>query len=102
MNTLRLDFDGPLPRGVLARIAAATRTVGVTPGAVSYARTRHGWHVTVAIVPSLPPLGVVALQACLGSDPVRELYNLTRALHLDAAPDFWRDRANVLYKRKLA
>lgn len=58
-----------------------------------------GWHVLLSVTPApASPLEVVALQAILGSDPLREACNLHRANLLQQVPPFWQDRWNVLYK----
>lgn len=61
----------------------------------------RGQHVYFQIKPAIPASAMVAVQAILGSDPKRETFNLMRALCLDGAPDFWRERWNVLYSKKL-
>lgn len=57
-----------------------------------------GWHVWVEVSPSpTHPLEVVALQAILGSDPLREAVTLARALVLGRTPPYAREWWNVLY-----
>lgn len=97
MTLLYLDFDGPLPRDIMSRIAWGLRLWQWTPEAVRIDRTRHGWHVVVGVQEEVPPPLVVAAQAVLGSDYKREAFNLMRVQHLDALPSFWRERWNVLY-----
>jgi hypothetical protein len=58
-----------------------------------------GWHLVLTVVPEpQSPVEVVALQAILGSDPLREACNLHRANMFPTVSPFWQDRWNVLYK----
>jgi len=97
---IMLDYDGSPPGNLLGRIGRLCRFLKVRPGVVQVRRTRRGYHVLFTVRRQLPPLAVVAVQAILGSDAVRESFNLVRALVLDQAPAFWRERANVLYSSK--
>ena len=57
-----------------------------------------GWHLWLEVSPSpRSPVEVVALQAILGSDPLREAVTLARALVWDRTPVFAREWWNVLY-----
>ena len=73
----------------------------------------NGWHLKIRLDPTPSPIEAVALQAILGSDPLRESCNLQRAREVEswardaeeggseighAAATFWRERWNVLYK----
>jgi hypothetical protein len=102
MTEVMLDYDATPPRDLLARLARVAWYLGrPRPGVVQVARTRRGWHVRAWYRgPAWPPVVIVAVQAILGSDPERELFNLVRALALDGAPAFWRTRWNVLYRAK--
>lgn len=97
---IMLDYDGQPPANLLGRIGRLCRFLRVRPGVVQVRRTKRGYHVLFTLRRRLPPLAVVAVQAILGSDAVRESFNLMRALVLDEAPAFWRDRYNVLYSSK--
>ena len=58
-----------------------------------------GWHLVLTVSPTpQSDLEVVALQAILGSDPLREACNLHRANLLQQVSPFWQERWNVLYK----
>jgi hypothetical protein len=64
----------------------------------------NGWHVKMRVHPRPDPVAAVALQAILGSDPLRESCNLQRARALDEwtkkptpGGAFWGPRWNVLY-----
>ncbi|SRR5258708_5621266 len=98
---LRLDYDGPIPQAHYRRMVSALRWLRLRPLAVIYRRTVHGWHVKVAIARYCAPLVVVALQAILGSDPKREVFNLVRARALPRVPAEWRNRYSVLFGRRL-
>jgi len=100
VTPIKLDYDGEPPGNLLGRIGRLCRFLGVRPGVVEVRRTRRGYHVLFTLRRSLPPLAVVAVQAILGSDAVRESFNLLRALELDRAPAWWRERYNVLYSSK--
>ncbi len=62
-----------------------------------YDRTKRGWHVLIRINRWLEPKETVALQAILGSDPAREVYNLIRAMTGKMEGGRW----NFLFERKL-
>lgn len=99
---LLLDYDGPLPVALVARVSQCTRIVfGRAPTAVSCRRTVRGWHVVVVVPGRATAVTIVACQAVLGSDPYREMFNLRRARRLAAVPRRWRRAWNVLYGAKL-
>ena len=100
---LFLDFDMARPVPNLIRFLARIRVIGLRARWVSYRRTRHGWHVEIAINASLLPSEQVAIQACLGSDLAREAMNCRRAigLRIHKHSRFWRKRWNILFLRKL-
>lgn len=66
-------------------------------------RTARGFHMEFTLAKTYPPLAIVAIQALVGSDRRREIFNLLRALVLGSAPEFWRQsgRWNTLYAEKL-
>ncbi len=102
-DTLKLDYDGEVPghlRDIL-RFAELYVRVKVVRIARRRSASGQGWHVCVRLNRALPVQAVVALQAILGSDARREVFNLSRALVLDSVPRFWRDRWNVLYSSKM-
>ncbi len=99
---LRLDYDRPrLPARCFAQAMSALRWLRLRPVVVVYDRTERGWHVKVALTRRCAPLVVVALQAVLGSDPRREVFNLLRARALPRVPAEFRNRYSVLFGRKL-
>lgn len=58
----------------------------------------NGWHVWLEVSPRpTSPLEVVALQAILGSDPLREAVTLYRAKQWRHTPTFAKSWFNVLY-----
>lgn len=62
----------------------------------------RGWHVWAGVSPQpRNATEMVCLQMILGSDILRESYNLNRARHVDSArvPDWWRGRWNVFYRK---
>ena len=100
---LKLDIDAgqPLPthRVIDHRLARA----GYERIVCTYRRSPGGcgWHIELRVDPQpQSPFEVVALQAILGSDPLRESCNLVRAHAFATASPFWRDRWNVLYIKK--
>jgi hypothetical protein len=95
---LRLDFDGPFTGPMMSRIYAVLRTVKIVPSWIRVDRTRRGYHVTVAVRQRIAPLGIVALQAAMGSDWRREAFNFSRARKWKQLDAFWRGRWNVLYE----
>lgn len=98
---LKLDLDGRFPRGFEQRLAFVLRVVRWTPVVWWVRRTKHGWHVGVHLTRRPDPLKVIAVQAALGSDWRREVYNVAK----------WRKRWrrgtpeaelwNVLWHRKV-
>lgn len=99
---LRLDYDRPrLPRDVFTRAVNALRWLRLRPVAFVCRRTARGWHVKIGVCRKLNALTVVCLQALLGSDPKREVFNLLRARALRRAPPEWRSRFSVLFRSKL-
>jgi hypothetical protein len=62
-------------------------------------RTARGFHLVLIWAQDFSPLEIVAIQAILGSDPMREALNFMRARALEASgnkSEFW----NILYSRK--
>ena len=98
---LRVDYDGRIPAVSYRQLIAALRWLRLRPLAVVYRRTVRGYHMKVALTRRCQPLVVVALQAILGSDPKREVFNLLRARALPRCPVEWRNRYSILFGRKL-
>ena len=108
----KLDFDAPqIPREFFARLRFVW--LNCVPAGMEwteaapqfrirrYRSTNKGWHVVLESDKlRLGPRETVALQAILGSHWRREAFNLARIVLLHRAPPMWRDRWNVLYKRK--
>lgn len=107
--------DGPPdPERVRHIHAARLQRAGFSITGWSWSNSTNGWHVKIRLAPQPEsPLETVALQALLGSDPLRESCNVQRAREVDAwerhyagddtpagqaAIQFWRDRWNVLYR----
>lgn len=99
MTRLMCDYDTVrLPR-IERRIATLCAAHRLTVECISIRRTQRGWHVTIDVRQRVAFWRVVLLQALLGSDWKRELFNSRRAVAWRNVPQFWRDRANVLYVR---
>ncbi len=106
MIALKIDFDGGVPADFLGRVGALFAWCGGRPAVIRCVRSHaRGYHITIYTRAewARAPLAVVAAQAILGSDPLREMFNLMRAVRLDRVPAFWRRRHrwNTLYRRKL-
>lgn len=99
MTVLKLDYDGAKLPPVEMRVAAMAVLLHLRVRGLHYARTRRGWHVVVTLAQRMAPAQIVACQAILGSDPMRELFNLARVrrmrqfLPVMRNPEVW----NVLY-----
>lgn len=50
----------------------------------------------------LEPMALVAMQAILGSDPMREALNWVRASDPKQLRGHWAQRWNILYDRKIS
>jgi hypothetical protein len=79
-RVVKLDFDRrKVSWGRLARrLIFLERLMHIDPLEVVIHRTKHGYHVRIALGRKFPPIAIVALQACLGSDYRREILNLER------------------------
>lgn len=102
MTLLYLDFDHAVPRTLAGQLGAWVAPLWRRRVLWRrYDRTRHGWHVVIALSGTITPLECVAMQAVLGSDPRREAYNVVRARAVARGdvPAFWRTRWNVLYRQ---
>jgi hypothetical protein len=102
MPTLMLDFDTPeVPtRALERRMLLLQRIMAWRIAGYAVYRTRRGWHVTIHVArpARIDARLVVGAQLYLGSDPIRELFNMHRVAqwrHLNA---YWRARWNVLYE----
>lgn len=77
------------------RAAICLREAGLKVTRVEVRETLHGFHVVLYLEEALPTAGaVVAMQAILGSDGVREAINFSRALA--GRTDDW----NILFETK--
>lgn len=98
LTELRLDYDAAVENW-WQRFAFFARMWKLDVESVCFARSkRGGWHVIVRVQNRIVPTRVIAMQACLGSDPVREAINLVRVGALPVVSSFWRSRWNVLYE----
>ncbi len=99
-NVVKLDIDAGKERPTLGVMLARLRRAGYTIRWMWERRSPggKGWHIALKLKPCPKSAQeVVALQALLGSDPMREASNLRRANQWDRVPPFMRDRWNVLY-----
>jgi hypothetical protein len=69
--------------------------------AISYGRTKRGWHIGILHSSNLRPVERVALEAILGDDPMRAAMNFARARNEKRMPKFWKQRWNIFYSYKL-
>lgn len=100
---LMLDFDRNA-RPNLRPVWAVCRLVGLQPRMYRLDRTRKGWHVVIWLSFPLTPAEIVAVQACMGSDPRREALNAMRVIAIRRnriRNRFWSNRWNLLYAEKL-
>lgn len=100
-NKTLCDYDGALPDGLRARVRAIRRLTGARPLTARLDRTARGFHLVIRWDRPWDPFQTVAIQAILGSDPMREALNFARAAArpgLGNHGQFW----NILYGRKIA
>jgi hypothetical protein len=97
-NVTMLDFDTVRHVGTIGNIFAVARCLNLKPRWIEYARSKRGWHVSIYWERKFSPLETVALQAILGSDRRREMFNLARVLYGKADKN---KRWNLLFMRKV-
>jgi hypothetical protein len=100
MTRVKLDLDGRLPSDIDDKLRWAFTTLMWRVLWYSFYRTQNGWHIEVEVTNRVHIWRVVALQAILGSDYRRELFNLRRTGNWRMLPVSARERANVLFSRK--
>jgi hypothetical protein len=94
---IKLDYDRKTVPW--KKIAAVLRRAGYRMIVFEWRQTKNGWHVWLTLDPApRTAMEVIALQAMLGSDPMREACNLRRARKLWRTPAFARSWWNVLYR----
>lgn len=99
MTVLKCDYDGRIPAVLIARVAFVCRVHRCRVVLIETRRTRRGYHVVITVAQRVSFARVILMQALLGSDWKRELFNSRRAMAWRDVPAFWRNRANVLYDR---
>lgn len=102
-NVVKLDVDAGRQRPTIGWLAYALRRAGYRIEWLAERRSPggKGWHLWLKLKPRpRTPQEVVALQAILGSDIMREACNLRRANLYERVPAFMRDRWNVLYAKR--
>ena len=91
----------------IPKLYAHLRCCGLRSLALGINRTRRGWHAAIVLDKKLPLAELIALQAVLGSDRMREAMNLMRVISIrehggeKALGDFWKQRHNILFDYKL-
>ena len=99
MTILKCDYDGRMPGAFLSRVLFVCRVHRCPVRLVEIRKTARGYHAVITVGGRASFLRVVLMQAVLGSDWKRELFNSRRATAWRNVPVFWRQRANVLYGR---
>lgn len=97
---IKLDIDAGQKRPTLGDIMVKLSRSGYTVVwmAEKCSPSGKGWHIMLKLTPTPQTAEeVVAIQAMLGSDSMREACNLHRARMLPYVSAYWRDRWNVLY-----
>jgi hypothetical protein len=99
-----MDYDNPEGPPSVPSLHSILRVIGSSANAISYSRTRRGWHITIILSERLTRAELVALQSILGSDSMRESLNLMRCIQIRLSgkrlPKFWQQRWNILYDYK--
>ena len=102
-STLFVDIDtaGSVP--CIPWLHSVCRVIGLSPRCICYHRTRRGWHIIIVFRERFTELERICLQSILGDDSMRASLNFMRYWHSKGKqiPKFWRERSNILYKRKL-
>lgn len=101
---LKLDIDAHMERPKLPHIMHKLWRAGFGVQWMSEKQSPSGtgWHIEMQLDPEPENTEVVAaLQAILGSDPLREACNLYRARMIEEkgdVPEWMKERWNVLYR----
>ena len=96
MTRILVDYDGEIPDDMEKRSVMVVHVLNLTLLSLRIDKTRHGWHLILVVRERITLARVIAIQAILGSDWKRELFNLQRERHR-GVPKFWKSRRNVLY-----
>ena len=98
-----VDYDSHQMVPSIPSIYSTCRIIGIHPDTVCYKKTRRGWHIAVSFLERFEPAELICLQSILGDDPMRSALNLMRVREMARRhiPQFWKDRSNILYRRKL-
>lgn len=102
-RTLLVDVDSPATVRHIPDLFALARVIGLHIQATCYARTRRGWHLAIICKESFTELERVCLQSIFGDDEYRAALNFMRHWQSKGKriPKFWRERSNILYRRKV-
>src|SRR5215471_5668697 len=101
MFTLKVDYDGAIPRDFSARVIGIRDALRCRVSRVALRRTRRGYHCTITCIGRATATTVVAAQAIMGSDWRREGFNLGRVRGIRAGTTNAKRGWNVLYERKI-
>ncbi|MEM2946277.1 MAG: hypothetical protein QXI87_08030 [Thermoproteota archaeon] len=105
VNELKLDYEqkNPQKRLSIKRVGFIARKLRLTVKDVKAWRTANGIHVRITTKEKMHPITAVLIQALMGSDYAREVYNAIRTYNLnrggysETAEEVW----NVLFYKKL-
>lgn len=102
-DRLYLDYDTSRTIGSLFNICSTLRILGIRARWINYSRSRHGWHIIIALNCKLHIVETIAAQSILGSDAKREALNLMRARAIAKGRySKWAiKRFNLLFSQKL-
>lgn len=96
-SCIKLDFDQKIDFDRLCTsIEVYTKHSGNKLKDLDLYRTTNGWHCYLYFSKDIAPVNIVALQAIMGSDYIRELFNLFRANNNNISDRDW----NVLFRKK--
>lgn len=97
---IKVDIDGRLPASISDKVHWVFGIMKLRVLWYSFYRTNRGWHLEIETARRVHPWRIVALQAILGSDYRRELFNLRRTGNWRNLPAVARERWNVLFLQK--
>jgi len=80
-SLIKLDYDMSIDVASLIFVSGVRKVqeiVGLTIEDFEATKSRDNWHVRVKIKEDLMPLEILAIQLIMGSDHIREAFNLRR------------------------
>lgn len=99
-----MDYDSASDTLPVTRINARFRIIGLAYEYCCYTKSARGWHCDIALTEKLERAELIALQCILGDDLTRGALNLMRVIQIrknGGVDDFWKQRHNILYQRKI-